>query len=349
MSQSLNRIPCTIVTGFLGSGKTTLLRHLLTHHGNRKIGVIVNEFGDIGIDGDLLKNCGSPNCSEDSIVELANGCICCTVADDFVPALQKLLSQPEKIDHILIETSGLALPKPLVQAFQWPEIRSKVTVDSVITVADVAALADGRVAHDLEELNRQRQEDETLDHDDPIEEVFEDQLACADLILLSKSDLVNKRQLEKIKEDIRCHMDRLVKILPVHNGEINPDLILGLNLSVEDDIDNRHSHHDHEEEHDHDDFETFYVDLPVFDNPQTILKKIDRLIQDHHILRIKGFVDIQEKPMRLLIQAVGKRIDHHYDRAWEEVAQGNIQRRGRLVIIGEHGLNQKKIQEVLVG
>src|SRR5207253_10628918 len=180
---SLAKVPCTIVTGFLGAGKTTLVRHVLENAGGRRLAVIVNEFGDIGIDGEILRSCGIESCPEERIVELSNGCICCTVADDFVPALRRLLDHPAPPDHIVIETSGLALPKPLVQAFNWPEIASRVTVDGVVAVVDSAALAHGRVASDLDRLARQRAADNALDHDDPVEEVFVDQIACADLVV----------------------------------------------------------------------------------------------------------------------------------------------------------------------
>src|SRR5476651_1609212 len=165
MTASLARVPCTIVTGFLGSGKTTLIRHLLTNTQGRRLAVIINEFGDVGIDGEILKGCGDAACPEENMVELANGCLCCTVADEFVPALDKILSLNPKIEHIVIETSGLALPKPLVQAFHWPTIKSRVTVDGVVVVVDGAALATGRLSADIDALARQRAADKALDHD----------------------------------------------------------------------------------------------------------------------------------------------------------------------------------------
>src|SRR5713226_7178707 len=173
MSPSLARVPCTIVTGFLGAGKTTLIQHVLANVQGRRLAVIVNEFGDVGIDGEILKGCGDAACPEENIVELANGCLCCTVADEFVPALDAILARQPMVEHIVIETSGLALPKPLVQAFQWPAIKGRVTVDGVIAVVDGAAIAEGRVAADLEALARQRAADASLEHDNPIEEVFE--------------------------------------------------------------------------------------------------------------------------------------------------------------------------------
>lgn len=214
MNASVSRVPCTVVTGFLGAGKTTLVRHLLENAGGKRIAIIVNEFGDIGIDGEILKGCGIETCPEENIVELANGCICCTVADDFVPALDQILSRTPKVDHILIETSGLALPKPLVQAFQWPTVKSRVTVDSVVAVVDGPALAEGRVANDMDALQAQRAMDETLDHDDPVEEVFEDQIACADLIILSKNDLMDEAGSARANTIINEHSARAVKIVP---------------------------------------------------------------------------------------------------------------------------------------
>src|SRR5215469_8707904 len=191
-NNSLARIPCTVVTGFLGAGKTTLIRHVLAHAQGRRLAVIVNEFGDIGIDGEILKGCGDAACPEENIVELANGCLCCTVADEFVPALDVILAMEPKVEHIVIETSGLALPKPLVQAFHWPSIKNRVTVDGVVAVVDGAALAAGRFATDLDALTRQRNADAALDHDNPIEEVFDDQIACADLVVLNKRDLLDE-------------------------------------------------------------------------------------------------------------------------------------------------------------
>src|SRR4029077_4984421 len=130
------RLPATIVTGFLGAGKTSLIRHLIETASGKRLAFVINEFGERGIDRELILGCGLQDCGEEDIVELANGCICCTVADDFLPTMRILLSRKVRPDHILIETSGLALPKPLLKAFDWPEIRSRITVDGVIALAD---------------------------------------------------------------------------------------------------------------------------------------------------------------------------------------------------------------------
>jgi cobalamin biosynthesis protein CobW len=342
---SLAKVPCTIVTGFLGAGKTTLVRHLLENAKGRRLAVIVNEFGDVGIDGEILKSCGIESCPEDAIVELANGCICCTVADDFVPALKNLLDRPSPPEHIVIETSGLALPKPLVKAFNWPEIASRVTVDGVVTVVDGAAVAAGRFADDPEAIARQRAEDESLDHDNPLEEVFEDQLLCADLVILNKSDLMSAQQRQDVTAEIGRTMTRAVKVVEAQNGEVPIAVLLGLGAEAESDLGSRPSHHELEGEHDHDDFDTFIVDLPAFASPQVVVDRLARATAAHDILRMKGFVDIAGKPMRLLVQGVGARVQHQYDRRWP--ADGA--RQGRLVVIGEKGLDKAGIEALILG
>jgi cobalamin biosynthesis protein CobW len=341
---TLAKVPCTIVTGFLGAGKTTLVRHVLENADGRRLAVIVNEFGDVGIDGEILKSCGIESCPEDAIVELANGCICCTVADDFVPALKGLLDRPDPPEHIVIETSGLALPKPLVKAFNWPEIASRVTVDGVITVVDGAAVAAGRFANDPEAIARQRAADESLDHDNPLEEVFEDQLLCADLVILNKADLMSSQQRQDVVAEIGKALPRAVKVVETQNGRVPIAVLLGLGAQAEGDLASRPSHHDLEGEHDHDDFDTFIVDLPVFDSPQVLVDRLGKAATAHDVLRMKGFVDIAGKPMRLLVQGVGARFQHHYDRRWPAG-----ERRGRLVVIGEKGLDKAGIEALILG
>ena len=342
---SLAKVPCTIVTGFLGAGKTTLVRHVLENAEGRRLAVIVNEFGDVGIDGDILKSCGIESCSEDSIVELSNGCICCTVADDFIPALKSLLDRPNPPEHIVIETSGLALPKPLVQAFNWPEIASRVTVDGVIAVVDGAAVFAGRFADDPEALAKQRAEDSSVDHDNPLEEVFEDQLLCADLVVMNKADLMSTAERKDVAAQIGRTLSRSVKIVEVQNGKVPTSVLLGLGAAAEADLAARPSHHDAEGEHDHEDFETFIVDLPVFDTPQQLVDRIKKIAEVHDVLRAKGFADVKGKPMRLLVQGVGNRIQHQFDRAWKS----GEPRLGRLVVIGEKGLDQAAIRALIAG
>jgi cobalamin biosynthesis protein CobW len=345
MKASLARVPCTIVTGFLGAGKTTLIRHLLANARGRRLAVIVNEFGDVGIDGEILKGCGDSACPEENVVELANGCLCCTVADEFVPALDTILAREPKVEHIVIETSGLALPKPLVQAFHWPAIKSRVTVDGVVAVADGAALSDGRVAMDLEALAQQRANDGALDHDDPIDEVFGDQIACADLIILNKRDLLDSAGVERAMAAITRGLPRVVKIVTAANGEVDPIALIGLGIGTENDIENRLTHHDNELEHDHDDFDSFVVKIPEITDPAILAARIAVAVRAPEVLRVKGFAAVAGKPMRLLVQAVGPRITHQYDRPWN----ASEPRAGQLVVIGLKGLDRSRVERTLLG
>jgi cobalamin biosynthesis protein CobW len=340
----LSRIPCTIVTGFLGAGKTTLIRHVLTNAQGRRLAVIVNEFGDVGIDGEILKACGNAACPEDNIVELANGCLCCTVADEFVPALDAILAK-DGIDHIVIETSGLALPKPLVQAFHWPAIKSRVTIDGVVVVVDGAALADGRVAADLDALKRQRIADRALEHDDPVEEVFEDQIACADLVVLNKRDLLDEAGINRALATISSALPRSVKVLTVSDGKVDQALLLGLGVGTENDIANRRTRHDDEAEHDHDDFDSFVVPLNEVADASALAARISSLAERFDVLRVKGFAAVANKPLRLLVQAVGARVTHQYERPWG----ASEPRQGQLVVIGLKGLDRAAVTDALGG
>jgi cobalamin biosynthesis protein CobW len=340
---SLARTPCTIVTGFLGAGKTTLIRHLLENPEGRRLAVIVNEFGDVGIDRSILRGCGIPACEEAEIVELANGCLCCTVADDFVPALDALLALSPPPDHILIETSGLALPKPLVQAFRWPAIRGRVTVDAVVTVVDGAALAEGRVAADLDALAAQRAADAALDHDNPVEEVFEDQLACADLVVISKADLLDAAGAARAQAAVARALPRSVGVVASAGGRVGADVLLGLGLATEVDIENRRTHHDNELDHDHDDFDSIVLPLPEAADAAALAARVAAVAALPQVLRAKGFSAVAGKPMRLLVQAVGPRVTHQFDRAWE----AGEAREGRLVVIGLKGFDAAAAERLL--
>ena len=327
----LGKIPVTVVTGFLGSGKTTLIRHLITNANGRKLAVLVNEFGSEGVDGEILKSCADTNCPEENIIELANGCICCTVADDFIPAMEQLLSRRVKPDHILIETSGLALPKPLLKAFDWPEIRSRITVDGVIALADAEAVAAGRFAPDPAAVDAQRAADENLDHETPLSEVFEDQIACADIVLLTKADLAGAEGLEAARAVIAAEMSRRVPMLSIVDGAVDARVILGLEAAAEDDLAGRPSHHDGEEEHEHDDFTSVVIDFPEVADIDTLVTAVQRLAREQNVLRAKGYIAVADKPMRLLVQAVGERVRYQFDAPW-----GTRPRQSRLVLIGEH-------------
>jgi len=343
---TLEKLPVTVITGFLGSGKTTLIRHLMAHPQGRRLAVIVNEFGDVGIDGDILKSCAIPDCPAENIVELANGCICCTVADDFIPTIEALMALNPRPDHILIETSGLALPKPLLKAFDWPDIRSRITVDGVIALADAEAVAAGRFAPDVAAVDAQREADDSLDHETPLSEVFEDQISCADIVLLTKPDLAGAQGVARARALIAAESPRPLPVIEVAEGVIDPRVILGLEAAAEDDLHARPSHHDDAPEHDHDDFESVVIELPEIADPAELTARIEALATARNILRIKGHAAVAGKPMRLLVQAVGARVRHQFDRPWRP----DEARAGRLVVIAEHDdIDAEAIRAALAG
>lgn len=344
-ASNLQKIPVTVVTGFLGAGKTTLLRHLMANPQGKRLAILVNEFGVLGVDGDILRSCADQMCPADNIIELANGCICCTVADDFIPAMEALMALPQRPDHILIETSGLALPKPLLKAFDWPAIRSRITVDGVIALADAEAVAAGRFAPDPAATDAQRAADPGVEHETPLSEVFEDQIACADIVLLTKADLIDAAAMAAAHKRVAADLPRAVPVLAVTDGRIDPRVILGLHAAAEDDLAARPSHHDGEDDHEHDDFDSIVVDLPETADPEKLRAAIARLSDEMKVLRVKGHVAVRDKPMRLLVQAVGARISLQYDRPWGEAA-----RRSRLVVIAEHDdLDETRIRAILAG
>lgn len=339
------KVPTTVITGFLGAGKTTLIRHLLQNAKGRRLALVINEFGDVGVDGELVKGCNDEACPEDDIVELANGCICCTVADDFLPTMQKLLDRPNPPEHIIIETSGLALPKPLVKAFQWPDIRTRATVDGVIALIDADAVAAGRFAADEVALAAARAADPNLDHDSPLEELFEEQLACADMVVLNKVDLVPADALAEVERAVRAETRAGVGIVHADHGAVDPATLLGLTAAAEDDLDSRPSHIDGMDDHDHDDFDSFVIAAGEVADVDALLASLAAAIAAHDVLRVKGMVAVAGKPSRLVVQAVGPRIQHYFDRAWK----ADEPRRTGLVVIGQKGLDEAAVREALAG
>jgi cobalamin biosynthesis protein CobW len=341
------KIPATVITGFLGAGKTTLVRHLLANADGRRIALVINEFGDLGVDAEIVKGCGDELCRDDDIVELANGCICCTVADDFLPAMKKLIDRPDPPDHIVIETSGLALPQPLVRAFNWPEVKSRVTVDGVVTVVDTKALSEGRFAGDEEAIGAQRAADPNVEHENPIEELFEDQLNCADMVILNKTDLLDTDELASLSRDMRGKVRRGTRLVPAKNGALDVSALLGVKAAAEDDMNNRLSHHEMEGEvqHDHDDFVTFAVSLEGTLEKKTLEGRIEKVLAGHDVLRLKGFANVEGSAARLLIQAVGPRLDSYFDRPWKK----DEPRGTNLVVIAMKGVDKTAIEAALKG
>jgi cobalamin biosynthesis protein CobW len=350
-STNTNKLPTTIVTGFLGSGKTTLLRHLLTHANGRRLAVIVNEFGEVGVDGELLRQCGigcdeGENNGSGALYELANGCLCCTVQEEFVPVLETLMERRDSIDHILIETSGLALPKPLVQAFQWPQIRAACTVDAVIALVDGPAVLAGRFADDPQAVDEQRRADPELDHERPLQDLFEDQLSAADLVIVSKADELDAAGLERVRAQILQHTPPGVRIIAAKHGELPFDVVLGLHSASEDSIDTRHTHHDEDHaegrEHSHELFDTIVLRLPSLERA-ALLRGLEAVVRDHEVYRAKGFAAVSGKDMRLVVQGVGSRFDSYFDRAWT----ADEARKTELVFIGMH-LDRERVEATLL-
>ena len=336
----MKKIPITVITGFLGVGKTTLVHNMIKNANGKKIAVLVNEFGEIGIDGDIIKSgCGDDECN---LIELANGCICCTVQEEFLPAMLDLIERKDDIDHIVIETSGLAMPKPLIRAVNWPDLKPHITIDAVITVVDAVGMITGELC-DRERVQKQRLADDSLDHETPIEELFLDQLSCADLVLVSKTDLLDADKLAEVKDLIIKKARPNVKIIPVQNGLIDNELLLGIEASTEDDLDSLHSihehHHDHHHDHEHDDdINTIVVENTETPDIKELVKELKVRVQQEEIYRIKGFVNIPNKPMRMVLQGVGERFDYYFDRVWA----ADEERKTSLVIIGR---NLKSIAE----
>ncbi|MBE7660974.1 cobalamin biosynthesis protein CobW [Tenacibaculum finnmarkense] len=329
------KIPITIVTGFLGVGKTTLVHNMLKNANGKRIAVLVNEFGEVDVDGQLIASseCGDEGCN---LVQLPNGCICCTVQEEFLPSMLQLLERKEEIDHIVIETSGLSMPKPLVKAVNWPDLKPHITIDAVITVVDAVGIATGEIC-DRERVQAQRLADDSLDHETPIEELFLDQLGCADLVLVSKRDLVDDQKFEEIEKLIAAKARPNIKIIPVENGKLDNTLLLGIEASAEDDVDNRHSiheeHHKSGNHHHHnDDIKTVLLEYSETSDIKALVKDLKKLVEDHEIYRIKGFVNIPNKPMRMVLQGVGSRFDYYFERPWGE----NEERKTSLVVIGKN-------------
>ncbi|MGC6483514.1 MAG: cobalamin biosynthesis protein CobW [Synechococcus sp.] len=339
------RRPVTVITGFLGAGKTTLLRHLLSHSGQR-LAVMVNEFGTVGLDGDLIRSCGF--CPEEELegrlVELNNGCLCCTVQDDFLPTMQTLLKRADSLDGIVVETSGLALPRPLLQALEWPEVRAQVVVNGVITVVDGEALAGGSPVGDPDALERQRLEDPSLDHITAIEELFADQLQSADQVFISRADRLHPAQLDAVRDQLVGRVRAGTPLLAMERGVVDPAVVLGMTrqpsaLQPSHDHDQNHDHHHnhgHDGHHDH-----THVDAVsgVVRLERSISRAaFEQLLPDfavaNGVVRLKGRLWLPGKTLPLQLQMVGPRLETWFEAAppsaWTPSSGAGID----LVVIG---------------
>ena len=306
----LKRIPVIIVSGFLGSGKTTFLRYII-ENANKNIALIINEFGDVGIDGDLIKSCNKcDNDLEQKIVELNNGCLCCTVQDDFIPSIKSLLKSNSQIDILIIETSGLALPIPLLKALNWPEIRSSVYLEMVIGIVNGESMVNNSPINDLNEINTQFQSTQIIEHNCSIEELFKEQLEVSDIVLISRSDLISEKQFNTIKSDLQKKVKPNVPIIKSFKGETNLGYILDSNIK------NKNYQETFTQEHNHTHAKIFsdFIKTGYFLEKNQFEFEMSQILKEVNILRIKGRVWIPQKSLPLQVQIVGRKINTWYEK-----------------------------------
>lgn len=317
MDTSIQGIPVSIITGFLGSGKTTLLNHILTQQQGLKIAVLVNEFGEIGIDNELIIS------NDDDIVELNNGCICCTINEDLVKTVHKILERKEKLDYLIVETTGVADPLPVAVTFLSTELRGKTRLDSIITLVD----CDNFYAKTKEESIAAQQ-----------------QITYGDIILLNKTDLVESQVVVKIEDKIRQQRPH-ARILQTVKGNVSLPLILSVGLFESDryfqEEASHHEHHHHHSDHlDEDGFTSL-----SFETEQPLdLRKFQYFLDNQmpeSVFRAKGILWIKGSPARHIFHLSGKRFGIEDDE-WKGTPKN------QLVFIGQN-LEPEKLRALLEG
>lgn len=365
------KIPVTIVTGFLGSGKTTLISNLLKSKGmaDRRLAILVNEFGEVSVDGALLRKAGG-DCGVE-IHDLPNGCICCTVKDDFLPTMKRLQERKHEVDHVLIETSGLALPTPVMKALAWPEIRNDFQLDAVLTVVDVPELLNGALEGGQPIPGVAQSKGEIPTHSSSVEAILNQQLENADVVVLNKIDALKDADLEKAEELVRRKAPKIRFLELAFHAELDTRLCLGLNLHADSqpiyhDHDHHHHHgpvsstpstmdkplenqqqfdghvhsglsshehgeHTHEHFHDHDTgWQSFVLRSHQRQDAEKIKSAIKEITLKEPILRAKGFASIEDNHHQLVLQAVRSRVQSYFDHEHSHDDESSI------VFIGYH-------------
>ncbi len=336
-----DKIPATLVMGFLGSGKTSLIRHQIAQSKNAKFGILINEMGEMGIDHEILKEETRHAALKCDLIEVSDACISRDIVRHFLPVMRKFLAWRKNPSNVVIEAPGQALPKPLVQAFTWPDVRNAMLVDSVVAVFDAAAVADGVYVPD--ELQDSSNEPAEVTDESPRFERFRELVSSADIIVVNKTDTVSQDELVQVDEIMRRYMQPGVRIIHTQRGEVDPMIAMGVGTNAEHESVVEAFRRKEEEPDDGAGFESFIVEVEAVPNPEVLASRLRELAIQEPVYRVKGFIAIQGKFLKCLVQSVGQRVDSYYGQQWLD-HEGRI---GRLVVVGERGLSKEGVRAII--